>query len=737
MYDLHRCLDLQLRAIDKPKPTLIIPEADDARLVEAAERLTKFANVVLLAPEDKLRYLVRRSGLDERFQASAKRLFRLVRCVDIEAEAELREEFAQTYVKLGLGKKWESDLERAREAVLDPVTFAVLATRLGYADMVIGGVTHSSKDFFHPCLRLLERQEVVYEMALFALPDEHVDEIYEKNLALFADVALNPVPTPEALARIAVGSCKTMRDIIPPEDLTHINCALLSYSTRGSGEGPSVERIRKAGELIPGMLENLCREDPVYASIRIDTELQISVAVSKAAAKTKLGEDFARLKAAGRASVLIAPNLDVGNLLYHIYAARYPSSQHLMLIGGLHNRALDFSRSSTADDVVLGGKGLILRNLKSRNYRPTPNDYFFPRYRVLSINPGSTSTKVALFEGDVRVFEIVERHDANELGALGSVAAQRPLREEVVERVLRNNKVEPGALDAVVARGGLVHPLKSGTYTVCDDMLADLESSVYGEHPSNLGAPLASTLAKKYGVPALVVDPPVVDELDDASRITGMPGVERQAAWHALNQKACAKRYCEERGKEYDQINLIVCHMGGGVSVGAHRAGRCVFVRNALYDGPMTAQRVGTLPQRELIDLCYHTPKRELLEGMIIRQGGMMAHLGTSDLRRVEQLIDNGDEKAALVFEAMAQQIAMEICAAIPKFLGEPVEHIILTGGMAYSKRLTARLEELLRQVSIPVLVWPGEDELEALRDGAVRVLAGHEAPLEYRKTKT
>jgi len=733
MYNLHKCLDEQLFAIDLPRPTLIMPEADDPRTVEAAERLTKFANVVLLTSEKKLTQLVEKDRLEERIRGTVDRLIKKVKCVEIEAEERLREEFAQKYVELGQGKRWAVDLQQARQAVQDPVYFSVLATRLGYADMVIGGVTHSSRNFITPCLRLLERGTTVYEMALFALPDEHPSDIYEKNLVMFADVALNPVPTPEALASIAVGSCKTMRDIIPVSDIADINCALISYSTRGSGEGPSVERIRKAAEMIPGMLQQLQAEDPVYRSIQIEPELQISVAVSKTQARTKLGDQVANMSAVGRANVLVAPNLDVGNLLYHIYAARYPKSQHLLIIGGLHNRGLDFSRSSTADDIVLGCKGLILRSFKSRNYRPTPIDYFFPRYRILAINPGSTSTKVALFDGEKRLFDEVIRHDAKLLQDLGSIPAQHSMRVEVVNQILERYSVDPTSLHAVVARGGLVRPLQGGTYLVENDLLADLKSGSYGEHASNLGAGMARDLARGTGIPAFVVDPPVVDELDEPSRITGLPEVKRRAAWHALNHKASAKRFADERGQEYEQLNLIVAHLGGGISVGAHRRGRCVFVRDALYDGPFTPQRAGSLPGRELIEMCYSGVSKEELTERLLNRGGLLAHLGTSDLEQIMRIIDQGDQRNRLVLEALMQQIAMEIASMIPKFLGEPVDQIILTGGMVKSRRLRARLRELLSQVPIPITSRPGEDELEALRDGAARVLAGHESPMHYR----
>jgi len=733
MYNLHLCLDRQLFAIDKPKPTLIMPEADDPRTIEAAERLTKFANVVLITPREKLEALIDESGVAGKFWGTRERLLRMVKCVEIEKEEKLLEEFAQAYLELGKGKKWEAKIDEAREKVRHRVHFSCLATRLGYADMVLGGVTHKTRDFFIPCLRLLERQEVVYEMALFALPDEHTDEIYEQNLVMFSDVALNPVPSPEALARIAIGSCKTMRDIIPTSDIQDINGALISYSTRGSGEGPSVERIRQAGKLISKMLENLRKEDPIYQSVRIESELQISVAVSMSAARTKLGDLLDDSSTAGRANVLIAPNLDVGNLLYHIYAARYPHSQHLLLIGGLHNRALDFSRSSSADDIVLGAKGLILRNLKSRNFRPTPRDYFFPRHRVLAINPGSTSTKVALFQGSDPVFKRELRHDAEELRALGRIPDQLETRLRVVEQMLADESVEAGSLHAVVGRGGLVQPVKSGTYKVGERMLKDLQEEVGGSHASNLGAAMAAAIAEQHNVPAFVVDPPVVDELDEVSRVTGLPEIQPRPAWHALNQKACAKRFSEERGKEYDRLNLIVAHLGGGISVGAHRKGKCIHVRDALLDGPMTPQRTGSLPQRGLIDLCFSGIEHRELVDRLVNRGGLLAHLDTDDLVRVEEMIAAGDRNAEKILEAMAQQIAAEISSQVPKFLGETLDQIVISGGMSRSELLISRLLKLLTPLGVPITVYPGENELEALRDGAIRVLSGHEEALDYK----
>ena len=734
MFDLHRCLEFQLRAIPKPKPTVIFPEADDVRVVEAAERLTKYANIVLVTKESDLAALVRNSKLSDRIRGTEERFFRKVRCVDVEAENDLCEEFAQAYVRLGEGKKWAVDLETARRQIRNPVYFAVLATRLGYADMIMGGVTHASRDFFMPCLRLLERQEVVYEMGVFALPDEREPEYPARNVYMFADVALNPIPTPESLARIAVGSCKTMRDMIPVEDMPEVNCALLSYSTRGSGEGASVQRVREAADLIPPMLERLTASDPVYGTIRISAELQISVALSVTKARSKLGASLDEVPAAGKANVLIAPNLDVGNLLYHFNATAYPEAQNVLIIGGIHNRALDFSRSSTADDITLGGKGLILRFLKSRNYRPTPRDYFFPRYRVLTLNPGSTSTKMALFEGEERLFEVTERHDIEVLQRCPTLQDQLDFRSEVIRKVISDRHIDCRSIHAVVGRGGLVSPIESGTYRINEEMLHDLREGTYGEHAANLGAPIALSLAEDCGCEAFVVDPPVVDELDDVSRITGLPGIERRAAWHALNQKAVAKRFADERGWDYDQLNLIVAHLGGGISVGAHRKGRCVFVRDALFDGPITPNRSGTLPQQALIDLCYSGLEKKEVMGMIHGAGGLAAHVGTMDLRQVEALVEKGDARAALVYQALVQQTAMEIAAMVPVFLGERVHQILITGGMTHSDKLVNALLELLVHVNVAITLMPGEDELEALRDGALRVLSHVEEPRSYQR---
>jgi butyrate kinase len=263
-------------------------------------------------------------------------------------------------------------------------------------------------------------------------------------------------------------------------------------------------------------------------------------------------------------------------------------------------------------------------------------------------------------------------------------------------------------------------------------MAADLEQAVGGEHASNLGALLARDLARAAGIPAFTVDPPVVDELDDASRLSGMAGFDQDAAWHALSQKSAAKHFADSRNLEYEDLNLIVAHIGGGVSVGAHRKGRCVKVRNALFDGPMSANRGGTLPGKAMLDLCFSGATREELVRRLVTSGGLVSYLGTDDLREVERRIDDGDARAALVFDAMAEQLAAEVASMVPKFRDERVHRIILTGGMCHSARLRRHLQQNLRNLGIKLTFYPGEREMEGLRDGALRVLRGIEQPRRY-----
>ena len=730
MFDIEGVLRKQLRDAMTSKQTLIFPEGEDPRIVSAASRLVKFANVVLVGSKERAEEMVAVGEVD--LECSRKRFFAVVRFVDPTTD-ELADTLADRLCEVSQGKRWEMTPDEAAQHIHEPVYFAIMAVREGYADAVLGGVVHASRDFFVPCLRILEKEGTVYEMGLFALSDDHPEGIFERNLVMFADVALNPVPTPEALADIAVGACRTFRDLVPESALPEINGALLSYSTRGSGQGPSVERIRDAEPLIARKLAELKAAHPEYASVNIVSEMQISVALSETAAHTKLKEEFGELRGAGRAHVLIVPNLDVGNLLYHLYSTRYPDAVSTLVIGGLKNQALDFSRSSTAAQVARGAKALLLRRFRSDHFARTPRDHFFPRFRVLVINPGSTSTKVALYEGDDLVARKDLSHASDELAGCETIAEQLPVRRRVVVGFLEDNGMTLGDLHAVVGRGGLLRPIESGTYAIDDTVVTDLTEGVSGEHPANLGGLIAHEIATRGEIPSFFVDPPVVDELSDTARLSGLDGVQQTAAWHALSQKSAAKHFADTRNREYDDLDLIVAHVGGGISVGAHRRGRCVKVRNALFDGPMSANRPGSLPGLGMLDLCFSGVSRGDLERRLLREGGLLSYLGTDDLREVERRIDDGDDKAALVFDALTEQVASEIASLFPSFDGRRPHRIILTGGMCHSRRLRRRLRRLLRPLGVKTTIYPGEREMEGLRDGALRVLRGVEVAREYR----
>ncbi|MBU8907753.1 butyrate kinase [Desertibacillus haloalkaliphilus] len=354
--------------------------------------------------------------------------------------------------------------------------------------------------------------------------------------------------------------------------------------------------------------------------------------------------------------------------------------------------------------------------------------------RILTLNPGSTSTKIGIFTSGHSLYEKTIRHDRDELATYELVIDQYSYRKEVILATLHSEGINLSKLDAVVGRGGLLRPIESGTYVVNDEMLADLKAGYAGMHASNLGGILAFEIAQQLNIPSYIVDPVVVDEMMPIARISGLQGIERKSIFHALNQKAIARRAADDLNKKYEELNLIVVHMGGGITVGAHKRGRVVDVNNGLHgEGPFSPERSGTLPTGELVNLCfsgrYSKPE---VEKLLAGSGGLMSYFHTTDAIKVEKMIDAGDEEAKLVYQAMIYQVGKEIGAASVALQGR-VDAIILTGGLAYGQSL---VEEMTNQVSwiADVLVYPGEDELKALAEGAFRVLQGSEKAKEYPK---
>lgn len=353
-------------------------------------------------------------------------------------------------------------------------------------------------------------------------------------------------------------------------------------------------------------------------------------------------------------------------------------------------------------------------------------------YRVLVINPGSTSTKVAVYEDEVPLFVDAVRHSAGEMATFRRVSDQYPARRGAIFACLERHDIDLSSLAAVVGRGGILRPLASGTYLIDAKMLADLAEPTILDHASNLGPPLAREVASRASVPAYTVDPVAVDEMDEVARISGLPQISRRSLSHALNIKAVARRAATDLGRPYAALNMVIAHLGGGISVTAHRQGRMVDVNNAAEAGPFAPERSGSLPLHAFIDLCFSGRYAiDDLKRLVLGAGGLVAHLGTNSTLEVEQRIAAGDERARLVYEAMAYSIAKEIGAMATVLRGQ-VDAIVLTGGVANSEMLVAWIRERVQFIA-PVLLYPGENEMLALAQGALRVLRGEEEAKRYR----
>ena len=354
------------------------------------------------------------------------------------------------------------------------------------------------------------------------------------------------------------------------------------------------------------------------------------------------------------------------------------------------------------------------------------------RFNIVVINPGSTSTKVAIYEDENQKFSENMFHSELEIAKYSHIVEQLDFRKEIILNFLSNRNINLSSIQAVVGRGGLLKPVSGGTYRVNDKMLIDLKRGVQGEHASNLGGILAAEIASQVGIPAFIVDPVVVDELDEVARLTGIPEIKRRSIFHALNQRSCARLAAEKLGRSYGDINLVVAHLGGGISISAHKKGRVIDVNNALNgEGPIAPERAGTLPAWDLIELALsgRYSKGELKK-KITGRGGMVALLGTNDMKKVMERIKKGDKKAKLVFSTMAYKVAKEIGACAAVLSGE-VNAIVISGGLAYCKEF---IEEIKSYVSFiaKIFVFLGEDEIKALALGALRVLRGEEKAREY-----
>ena len=353
-------------------------------------------------------------------------------------------------------------------------------------------------------------------------------------------------------------------------------------------------------------------------------------------------------------------------------------------------------------------------------------------HRILVINPGSTSTKVALYEEEKPLWSETLSHSREQLSGFEKVIEQMEMRYADIEDTLRSREVDLASLSAVVGRGGPFKPLDSGTYRVDEHLLQDVKSgNVQAEHISNIGVLLAREIAEKASVPAFFVDPVSVDEFEPVARISGIPELERKSLLHALNIKAIAREAAKDFGRSLSECNFVVAHLGGGISVCPIRKGRVIDVNNANEEGPFSPERSGTLPVSSLVKLCYSGKfSYDEMKRRLVGNGGLVAYLGTNDSVEVEKRIEKGDEKTRLIYEAMAYQIAKEIGAMAMVLKGE-VDAILLTGGLARSSLLVDWIEERVSFLA-PVHVYAGENEMESMALGALRVLRGEEEAKKY-----
>ena len=352
--------------------------------------------------------------------------------------------------------------------------------------------------------------------------------------------------------------------------------------------------------------------------------------------------------------------------------------------------------------------------------------------KSLIINPGSTSTKIGVFEDETLLFEETLRHSTEEIAQYASIVDQKDFRKEIIVNLLNEKNFDINSLNMVVGRGGMLKPIPGGTYAVTDDLLEDLKIGKQGQHASNLGGILAREIGDSIGVPSFIVDPVVVDEMMPIARYSGVPELPRTSVFHALNQKAVAKRYANETGKAYTDLNLIVVHMGGGVSVGAHKNGRVIDIFNALDgDGAFSPERAGSVPSGALVKMCFsgkYTEKEVYKK--LVGNGGFNAYMGTNDMRDVEKAVLAGDKNAEEIRDAFILQVAKDM-GSMACVLEGKVDQIIVTGGIAYDKGVVAGLKERAEWIA-PFTVYPGEDELLALVQGGLRVINGVEETMEY-----
>ncbi|HHS50285.1 MAG TPA: butyrate kinase [candidate division Zixibacteria bacterium] len=718
MIELSKLLDEQIGAM-RLRPAAIFAESEDRRSIEAASYLVRFIRPVFLVPEERIREIIA-NDLSHCDQTRLEFLIQESAFWDIKAAPEILDQLAHSYTDLPDGVRFADYFETARQLMDEPAMFGIMAVREGHADMVIGGLAEHPKGFLEHAAAILG-ETTVSKSVMFHIPDHSPKKIFPKGLAAFGDIALNTYTNADILARICVQTCMVIRDLIPADVLPEICAGIVLPSHKTPLDAVAYE----ASKLVEGLIDKHSKENTDYESIVFKGIVRaddiICTCESECSPKCEL-------------NALISPNAEMGDVMVNLLSGILCEAEKVEILAGVGSRCVDLDEKCTSEDVVLSVKAALASF--PEEWEGTPKDTFFRDYRILVINPGSTSTKIAVFEGDKEVFTDELKHTAEELAPFKeqNITEQYGFRKDVVLKALADHGFSIEDIDAISARGGLIKPIPHGTYAVNEEMINDLMIGVNGQHASNLGGLIASELVKGSAKPAFIVDPVMVDEVPIRAKITGFKEIRRKVISHALNQIATAKRYAEENETFYEYLNLIVAHMGGGITIGAHKRGQYIDVNNGLNgEGPFTPERSGSLPVGQLIDLCFsgkytHQELKMLNKG----KGGLVDLLGTSDFYDVEIRYLNGEPEVVEVFEALVYQISKNITALLPAFGGEKVDQVLLTGGMARSKPLCEGIRKAVAALGCGVSVYPGENEMVALAFGALRVLRGKEDAREY-----
>ncbi len=678
--------------------------------------------------------------------------------------------------------------EQAKKALYDPLNLGLMMTKRGYADAEVGGYETSTAEHSRRGLYIVNKDprqdNIVCSITIeFTKPhrveDQHEGVLREQNFLTIVDPAMgrpsieytfiSGVPLLKSLLQAGQISQEAYQENINKlldEKTKYIQLkvdqaiaalrmhkiltgeaaigAFITHSTAGSDElSPYIRFLRE--EVIPAIVQGLTKRKVDDAMLKdaefVADECQVEAAADPRIARKKAGKTLH----AGYANVHICASVVSANQHYKTFLA-YDDILSTICWSGFKKPIFDLSRSSPVRDIVYSA---MMAAILAQDCQELPDKEMWYQkanevhqsihsYRVLAINPGSTSTKVALFHNHKQIFSVNIDHskDTKPAPPISDYDKTTDFRMEAVLATLQKQNCDLKQISCVMGRGGLLDSLpKGGVYEINELMLEHLRSAKNGVHASNFGAALAKRLANQIGCPAYIADPVVVDEQSMSAKITGIKGVYRKACWHALNQKYVAQKWAEEHKKSYHSTNIIVIHLGGGLSVGAHRHGQVVDVNNALDgDGVFAINRAGSITPVKTVELLEKYGKEKLYE-LITRQGGFAMLLGTQEFPKIIAAAKSGDHEASNCYNAFVYQLSKQICSLIPAFYPDEVDQVIFTGGMAHNKVFIEDiLNYLPKQMAQRYTVYPGEFEMEALAYNGLKILRGLEKAKQYQE---